>query len=66
MITIPLMITTRRCGLVGYLGFELKAECGGARAHASPSPDAAMFFAGASACLTKSVLSLQMIDRLID
>jgi para-aminobenzoate synthetase len=29
------------CGFVGYLGFELKAECGGHLAHASPLPDAA-------------------------
>ncbi|GLZ09413.1 aminodeoxychorismate synthase, component I [Actinomadura sp. NBRC 104412] len=32
-------------GWVGYLGYELKAECGGARAHRSPHPDAAMIFA---------------------
>ena len=32
-------------GWVGYLGYELKAECGGSRAHRSPHPDAAMIFA---------------------
>ncbi len=32
-------------GYVGYLGYELKAECGGADAHRSPSPDAALLFA---------------------
>ena len=32
-------------GWVGYLGYELKAECGGERAHRSPHPDAAMVFA---------------------
>ena len=32
-------------GLVGYWGYELKAECGGAAAHASPLPDAAFFVA---------------------
>ncbi|MFG1851481.1 aminodeoxychorismate synthase component I [Actinomadura geliboluensis] len=32
-------------GWVGYLGYELKAETGGARAHPSPHPDAAMVFA---------------------
>lgn len=32
-------------GWVGALGYELKAECGGARAHRSPEPDAAMIFA---------------------
>ena len=30
-------------GLVGCLGYELKAECGGRNAHASPTPDAAFF-----------------------
>jgi para-aminobenzoate synthetase len=33
------------CGFVGYLGYELKAECGGERAHDSPLPDAAFVFA---------------------
>jgi para-aminobenzoate synthetase len=32
-------------GLVGYLGYELKAECGGAAAHHSRLPDAAVFMA---------------------
>ncbi|HEY8482797.1 MAG TPA: aminodeoxychorismate synthase component I [Spirillospora sp.] len=32
-------------GWVGYLGYELKAECGGSAAHRSPHPDAAMIFA---------------------
>lgn len=32
-------------GYVGFLGYELKAECGGARAHAAPAPDAALWFA---------------------
>ncbi len=32
-------------GYVGYLGYELKAECGGAEAHTSPTPDAALLFA---------------------
>jgi para-aminobenzoate synthetase len=30
------------CGFAGYLGFELKAECGARPAHASPLPDAAL------------------------
>jgi para-aminobenzoate synthetase len=30
------------CGFAGYLGYELKAECGGEPVHASPLPDAAM------------------------
>jgi para-aminobenzoate synthetase len=33
------------CGFVGYLGYELKAECGANRAHSSPLPDAAFVFA---------------------
>jgi len=32
-------------GWVGYLGYELKAECGAEAAHRSPHPDAAMIFA---------------------
>jgi para-aminobenzoate synthetase len=32
------------CGFAGYLGYELKAECGGALLHRSPLPDAALVF----------------------
>ncbi|MFI9384291.1 aminodeoxychorismate synthase component I [Kutzneria sp. NPDC052558] len=32
-------------GWIGYLGYELKSECGGDAAHESPYPDAAMMFA---------------------
>ncbi len=32
-------------GYVGYLGYELKAECGGQRAHRAATPDAALIFA---------------------
>lgn len=32
-------------GWVGYLGYELKAECGGRRAHRSEVPDAQLVFA---------------------
>jgi para-aminobenzoate synthetase len=32
-------------GYVGYLGYELKAECGGEQAHPSDAPDAAFVFA---------------------
>ena len=35
------------CGFVGYLGYELKAECGYASPHSSPHPDAALIFATA-------------------
>jgi para-aminobenzoate synthetase len=33
------------CGFVGYLGYELKADCEGEAAHASPMPDAAFVLA---------------------
>jgi para-aminobenzoate synthetase len=33
------------CGFAGYLGYELKADCGGSNAHSSPLPDAAFVFA---------------------
>jgi para-aminobenzoate synthetase len=33
------------CGFVGYLGYELKADCEGSAAHASSMPDAAFVFA---------------------
>ncbi len=34
-----------QCGLAGWFGYELKAECGGDAAHESPLPDAAFVFA---------------------
>jgi para-aminobenzoate synthetase len=33
------------CGFVGYLGYELKADCEGSAAHTSSMPDAAFVFA---------------------
>lgn len=33
------------CGFAGWLGYELKSECGGDAAHDSPLPDAALIFA---------------------
>ena len=33
-----------QCGFAGYLGWELKAECGADQAHRSPLPDAALVF----------------------
>jgi len=32
------------CGYAGYLGYELKADCGGRLVHRSPLPDAALVF----------------------
>jgi para-aminobenzoate synthetase len=34
-----------QCGFAGWLGYELKAECGGEAAHVSPLPDAAFVLA---------------------
>jgi para-aminobenzoate synthetase len=33
------------CGFVGYLGYELKADCGGSIVHRSPLPDAVFLLA---------------------
>ncbi len=33
------------CGFVGYLGYELKAECGAGAVHSAATPDAAFIFA---------------------
>ncbi len=33
------------CGFAGYLGYELKADCGAGRGHSSALPDAALVFA---------------------
>ncbi|MBP2330076.1 para-aminobenzoate synthetase [Kibdelosporangium banguiense] len=35
-------------GWVGYLGYELKAECGGSRAFSSPDPDAVLMYVGSA------------------
>ena len=45
-------------GLVGYLGYELKAESGGDAAHSSAVPDAAFFLADRQAqpCVNVSAL----------
>ncbi|MFJ5634168.1 aminodeoxychorismate synthase component I [Streptomyces goshikiensis] len=41
-------------GWTGYLGYELKAECGGELAHPSEDPDAAMVFADRALVLDHS------------
>ncbi len=33
------------CGFAGYLGYEVKADCGSPNSHSSPLPDAAFVFA---------------------
>ena len=40
----PGLPTDFALGYVGYLGYELKADCGGAAAHRSPEPDARLLF----------------------
>jgi para-aminobenzoate synthetase len=40
----PGLPTDFSLGYVGYLGYELKADCGGAAAHRSPEPDAQLLF----------------------
>lgn len=42
---VPGLPTEFNLGYVGYLGYELKAECGGAAAHRTESPDAAFVLA---------------------
>ena len=42
-------------GLVGYLGYELKAESGGSAAHTSDLPDAAFFLADRQASASSEV-----------
>jgi para-aminobenzoate synthetase len=56
------------CGLAGYLGYELKAECGGADAHRSDLPDAFFIFADRMVALDRVegaayVLALAEEDR---
>ncbi|MDH6133788.1 para-aminobenzoate synthetase [Kitasatospora sp. MAA4] len=55
-------------GWVGALGYELKAECDGDRAHRSPDPDAVMVFADRAIVLdhltgTTHLLALAEEDR---
>jgi para-aminobenzoate synthetase len=44
-VVMPEMAFGFALGWVGYLGYELKADCGADRAHRSPHPDAVMIFA---------------------
>lgn len=47
-------------GFVGYLGYELKAECGAPGRHVSRHPDAAMFLTDRSTIpASKSLLEMQ-------
>ncbi|MEV6229256.1 aminodeoxychorismate synthase component I [Saccharopolyspora shandongensis] len=45
VVDVPLLPFDFALGWVGYLGYELKSECGGRRAHRAETPDATMIFA---------------------
>jgi para-aminobenzoate synthetase len=52
-------------GWVGYLGYELKAECGGESRHRGATPDAAMVFTGRAVVLdhlTETTYLLALVD----
>jgi para-aminobenzoate synthetase len=42
---VPVDLPFDHIGYVGYLGYEVKADCGGTNAHTAPTPDAAWLFA---------------------
>jgi len=48
-------------GWVGYLGYELKAECGGDRAHRSNDPDAAMIFADRAVVVDHAIGTVHLL-----
>jgi para-aminobenzoate synthetase len=48
-------------GYVGYLGYELKAETGGAAAHESDTPDAALLFADRALVLDHATQSSYLL-----
>ena len=48
-------------GWVGYLGYELKAECGGRAVHRSPLPDAVMVFSGRALVLDHATGSSHLL-----
>ena len=48
-------------GFVGYLGYELKAECGFPSSHVADTPDAAMFLADRCACDALSLLGHHLL-----
>ena len=48
-------------GYVGYLGYELKSLCGGARRHASPHPDAQLIFPGKFLCFDHDEKALYVV-----
>jgi para-aminobenzoate synthetase len=48
-------------GWVGYLGYELKAECGGTRAFRSPVPDALLIFADRGVVLDHAASEIYLL-----
>lgn len=52
-----------RLGWVGYLGYELKAECGAAVAHHSPHPDAQLIFADRAVAVEADRVRLLALGR---
>jgi len=59
------------CGFAGYFGYELKADCGGSKAHRSTLPDAAFVFADRMIAFdhlegTTYVLAVAAADRVED
>ena len=54
------------CGFVGYLGYELKAECGGSMVHQSALPDAVLQLADRMIAFDheeNEVYALSLVDR---
>jgi para-aminobenzoate synthetase len=47
-------------GYVGYLGYELKAECGGSDTHQSELPDAALFRVDRCLCTVPRMCALRV------
>ncbi|MFJ3640767.1 aminodeoxychorismate synthase component I [Streptomyces sp. NPDC090108] len=53
-------------GWVGYLGYELKAECGGEPAHRSPHPDAGMVFADRAVAFDHELREIHLLALVDD
>ena len=51
-----------QCGLVGYIGYEMKEQCGGCRKHASGYPDASLFFADQMIAVDHEACSVYLLE----
>jgi aminodeoxychorismate synthase component I len=49
-------------GWVGYLGYELKAECGGARVHTSSDPDAVLMYVDRAIAFDHEASSVYLVS----